>query len=113
VLQALRLALMQHIFLKAVQIPAFSRSNDVSRDDVLEMVFALRVDDALALFRRAFPVSAPALSDFSVDEPSDYPDNPARAYAAIHADYIDPIAQSHTLILRIGAAIANHFGAHG
>src|SRR3546814_3086575 len=32
--QALRLALLQHMFLKAVSIPAFSRANDISRDDV-------------------------------------------------------------------------------
>jgi phosphoenolpyruvate carboxylase len=113
VLQALRLALMQHIFLLAVQVPAFSRSNDISRDDVLEMVFAMRIDDALAQFRRAFPVSAPSIDDFDVTEPTDYPDGEAQAYAGIHASFIDPMAQSYALILRVGTAIANHFGAHG
>ncbi len=113
VLHALRLALMQHIFLLAVQVPPFSRSNDISRDDVLEMVFAMRIDDALAQFRRAFPVSAPSISDFDVVEPTDYPDGAEQAYAGIHASFIEPMAQSHALILRIGTAIANHFGAHG
>lgn len=112
-LQALRLALMQHMFLKTVQVPAFSRSNDISREDVLEMVLSLRVDDALAQLRRAFPVSAPSIADFAVDEPADYPDDSGQAYAGIRAAYIDPIDRSHALILRIGAAIANHFGAHG
>ncbi len=113
VLQALRLALMQHLFLLAVQVPAFSRSNDISRDDVLEMVFALRIEDALAQFRRAFPVSAPAITDFTMDEPTDYPDATEQAYAGIHSQFIEPMAQSYALILRIGSAIANHFGAHG
>ena len=112
-LQALRLALMQHMFLLAVQIPAFSRSNDISRDDVIEMVFTLRIDDALAQLRRAYPVSFPSITDFSVDEPSDYPDDAAQGYAAIHAHFIDPIEQAYGLCLRIGAAIANLFGAHG
>jgi phosphoenolpyruvate carboxylase len=112
-LQALRLALMQHMFLLAVQIPAFSRSNDISRDDVIEMVFTLRIDDALAQLRRAYPVSFPSITDFSVAEPSDYPDDAATGYAEIHARFIDPIEQAHGLSLRIGAAIANHFGAHG
>jgi phosphoenolpyruvate carboxylase len=58
-LQALRLALMQHMFLRAVQIPAFSRANDISREDVMEMVFTLRIDDALAQLRRAFPGQFP------------------------------------------------------
>lgn len=113
VLHALRLALMQHMFLRAVQIPAFSRSNDISRDDVLAMIFSLRIDDAVAQLRRAFPVALPAITDFSVDEPSDYPDGEAQAYAGIQADYIDPIVRAYALSLRIGTAIANHFGAHG
>ena len=112
-LHALRLALMQHMFLKAVEIPAFSRSNDISRDDVLAMVFSLRIEDALAQLRRAFPVAIPAITDFAVDEPTDYPDSEAQPYAAIHRDYIEPIARAHALTLRIGTAIANHFGAHG
>ena len=36
VLQAIRIALLQHMFLRAVSIPAFSRANDISREDVLE-----------------------------------------------------------------------------
>ncbi len=113
VLHALRLALMQHMFLRAVQIPAFSRSNDISRDDVLEMIFTLRIDDAVAQLRGAYPVSAPSISDFHVDEPTDYPQGDSQAYSGIQSAYIDPIADAHALSLRIGAAIANHFGAHG
>lgn len=113
ILQALRLALMQHMFLRAVQIPAFSRSNDISRDDVLEMVFTLRIDDAVGLLRKSFPVEAPALADFTVSEPSDYPDGDDQAYAGIQSAYIDPIANAYRLCLRISTAIANHFGAHG
>ena len=113
VLQALRLALFQHMFLKAVSVPAFSRANDISRDDVLEMVFTLRIDEALVQMRRAFPVSFPQIADFSVDEPTDYPDDAATGYQAIHRDFIDPIAEAQGLALRITTAIANVFGAHG
>lgn len=113
VLQALRLALFQHMFLKVVMVPAFSRANDISRDDVLEMVFTLRVDEALAQLRRAFPTSFPSLSDFTIDEPADYPDEAANGYVAIRRDYVEPIERAHHLALRIGTAIANEFGAHG
>ena len=113
VLHALRLALMQHMFLRAVQIPAFSRSNDISRDDVLEMIFTLRIDEAVAQLRSAYPVTAPAISDFAVTEPTDYPDDGAQTYAGIQSAYIDPIADAYALCLRISTAIANHFGAHG
>jgi phosphoenolpyruvate carboxylase len=112
-LQALRLALLQHMFLRAAQVPAFARSNDVAREDVLEMVLSLRIDEALAQLRRAYPVSQPKLSDFSVDEPTQYPDLAGEGYAAVRARFIDPIERAHALNLRIAAAIANHFGAHG
>ena len=113
VLQALRLALLQHMFLKAVSIPAFSRANDISRDDVLEMVFTLRIDDALVQLRRAYPTSFPQLADFDVEEPSDYPDGDGKGYTAIQRDYIDPLERAYGLTLQIGTAIANEFGAHG
>ena len=112
-LQALRLALMQHMFLRAVQIPVFSRSNDISREDVIQMVLSLRIDEALAQLRRAFPVSSPSIDDYPVDQPTDYPEDASQAYAGIEADFIAPIERSWHLMLRIGAAIANHFGAHG
>jgi phosphoenolpyruvate carboxylase len=113
VLQSLRIALFKHMFLRAVMVPVFSRTNDISREDVLEMFFTLRVEDGLAQLRRAFPVHFPSIGDFAVDEPSDYPDSSATGYALIHRDYIDPIERSYALSLRITTAIANEFGAHG
>ena len=112
-LQSLRLALLMHMFIRAVQVPPFARSNDVSRDDVLEMVLSLRIDDALAQLRRAYPVIEPEITDFAVDEPTDYPDHRGEDYGAIRARFIDPIERAHALNIRIAVAIANYFGAHG
>ncbi|MEP5937035.1 MAG: phosphoenolpyruvate carboxylase [Erythrobacter sp.] len=111
--QALRLALLQHMFIRAVSIPTFSRANDISRDDVLEMVFTLRIDDALAQLRRAYPTSFPQITDFAVDEPSDYPEGSGDGYDHIGRDYIDPIEEAYGLCLRLSISIANEFGAHG
>lgn len=113
VLQALRLALLQHMFLKAVSVPAFSRANDISRRDVLEMVFTLRIDEALAQMRRAFPASYPVTEDFAMNEQAQYPRSGGDSYDAIRRDFIDPIEDAHALNLRISTAIANLFGAHG
>ena len=112
-LQSVRLALLMHMFIRAVQVPPFARSNDVSREDVLEMVLSLRVDDALAQLRRAYPVIEPGISDFAVDEPTDYPDHRGEDYGAIRARFIDPIERAHALNIRVAVAIANYFGAHG
>jgi len=113
VLQSLRFALIKHIFLRSVMVPAFSRANDISRDDVIEMFFTLRVDDGLAQLRRAFPADFLSIGDYSVNEPTDYPDRGASSYEAIHRDFILPIERAHGLCLRIATAIANEFGAHG
>ncbi|NQZ47438.1 MAG: hypothetical protein HRT63_07930, partial [Erythrobacter sp.] len=86
---------------------------DISREDVLEMVFSLRIDDALAQLRRAFPVHFPSPSDFDLDEAADYPDGSAEGYAAISREFIDPIERAYGLMLRLSVAIANQFGAHG
>jgi phosphoenolpyruvate carboxylase len=112
-LQALRLALLQHVFLRAVSVPAFSRANDVSRDDVLEMIFTLRIDEALAQLRRAFPTEFPRLADFDLAEPTDYPEQADEGYEALRRTFIDPIERAHDLFLRISTAVANLFGAHG
>jgi phosphoenolpyruvate carboxylase len=112
-LHALRLALMQYMFLRAVSIPAFSRANDISRDDVLQMVFSLRIEEAMEQLRRAYPISGPSLDDYTVDEPTDYPDLTGHSYAEIRHKLIEPIEEAYRLSLRIGLAIANYFGAHG
>jgi phosphoenolpyruvate carboxylase len=112
-IQAVRLTLLMHMFLRAVQVPQFSRANDISREDVLEMVLSLRVDDALAQLRRAYPVVEPRIGDFTLNEPSDYPDHAAEDYSAIRTRFIDPIDHAHALNIRIAVAIANYFGAHG
>ncbi len=113
VCQALRLALFQHMFLRAVAVPAFSRANDITREDVLEMVFTLRIEEALAQLRRAYPTSFPRMTDFSLTEPADYPEGSDEGYEAIQRGFIDPIERAYALSLRIGTIIANHFGAHG
>lgn len=113
VLHALRLALLQHIFIRIIEVPPFSRANDVSRDEVVQMVLSLRIDEAVGLLSRAFPLMVPTASDYAVNERTDYPKGGAQPYAAIHLNHIQPILDAHNLILRISTVIANHFGAHG
>ena len=110
---AIRLALFQHMFIRAVSIPAFSRSDDVAHEDVLEMVFSLRIDDALGQLRRAYPTSFPEIDDFQMTEPTDYPVRRDEGYETIRRTYIDPIEQAYLLSLRLTTVIANYFGAHG
>ena len=97
VLHALRLALIQHIFLRAVQIPPFSRRNDIGRDEILEMVFELRIPDAVALLRDAYPVEAPNIQDFDFTEPGALSAVPAPDYASIRTEYIDALERPYEM----------------
>ncbi len=56
-LQALRLALLQHMFLKAVAVPAFSRANDISRRDVIARPVTDAPTTQVAL---VWPIDAPS-----------------------------------------------------
>lgn len=113
VLHAVRLALIQHIFLLAARVPRFSTRNDVSREDIMELIFELRVPEAVELLRNAYPVHAPKIEDFALAEPTDYPDETASGYADLNRTLIDPIEDTYRLVLEIGVGIALAFNAHG
>ncbi|MEM8827020.1 MAG: phosphoenolpyruvate carboxylase, partial [Pseudomonadota bacterium] len=113
VLHAVRLALVQHMFLSAAAIPPFSRRNDISRDDLMEMVLSLRIEEAVELLNAAYPVETPGLDGFTLDETTDYPRGVTPEYTRIRSDYIEPIASAHRITLTISTAISHHFGAIG
>ena len=66
--------------------------------------------DAARFYAETFPDSAVGAV---MRAPGDYPDGEGEGYAAIHREYIDPIAQAQALSQRISIAVANLFGAHG
>lgn len=112
-LHATRIALIQHIFLLVARIPRFSERNDISREDIMELVFELRIPEAVESLRIAYPCDPMRLEDFDMAESSEYPDEAAPNYAEINARLIDPMEQTYAYILKISSAIANAFRAHG
>lgn len=112
-LQAVRLALLQHILLMAARVPKFSTRNDVSREDIMELIFSLRIPEAVALLRDAYPVNALNMEGYDLTEPFTYPGDAPSNYAALTRNLIDPIEKTYKTILAIGAAIALECGAHG
>ncbi len=112
-LQAVRLALLQHLFLMAARVPRFSTRNDVSREDIMELVFSLRIPEAIAMLRDTYPVNATDISSYPLSEPRSYPQDRVSHYADITEGLIDPMEQVYRVILSIGTAIALEYGAHG
>ena len=112
-LHAVRLALLQHIFLLAARVPRFSTRNDVSHDDIMQLVFGLRFADAVDLLRDAYPIHVPDPDRYRLDEAASYPSSRAPSYAGIVETLINPMLNSHRTILQIGAIVSLDFGAHG
>ena len=79
----------------------------------MELIFELRVPEAVELLRNAYPVHAPKIEDFALAEPTDYPDETASGYTDLNRTLIDPIEDTYRLVLEIGVGIALAFNAHG
>lgn len=112
-LHAVRIALIQDLFLLAASIPRFSAHNDISREDIMEQVFELRIPEALISLREAYPDSVPGPEDYALSEPSDYPDETAANYTGINKNLIDPMEALYESLLSVSVAISNIFHAHG
>jgi phosphoenolpyruvate carboxylase len=112
-LHAVRIALIQHIYLLAARIPEFSLANDISREQVIGLIVSLRIPEAAALLREVYPVSMPQPTDYDLIEPADDLMHQGVSYASIHKELIDRMEEAYALILEIGIGIAHNFAAHG
>ncbi|HWK44634.1 MAG TPA: phosphoenolpyruvate carboxylase [Stellaceae bacterium] len=113
-LHVTRLMLIQRIYLLAVHIPEFSPQHGVSRGDLVARLLRLDVPGAVGLLREIFPrVDASAIPGDAGEEPSTYQSNAGQSYAREHETLFEPMLRLHTLILRIGTAIAYQIGAVG
>ena len=76
-------------------------------------VLSLRIDDAVAMLRQSYPMEAPQIDDYSVDESASYRGEDDNDYVDLNRHLIDPIEAAYQTILEIGVGISHHFRAHG
>ena len=112
-LHTLRLALIQLIYLKAMEIPQFSPRSEVSLDALIERLLHLDVPETIETLRRIFPAVAPSDDTEIYAERDTYVQAGPSGYASEHARIFEPIERAYGLILEIGALIALHVGAYG
>lgn len=112
-LHALRIALIQHIYLLTAKVPRFSTRNDVSFRTIVSYVLGMHIDEAVALMRDAFPKDTAPASNYTISENASYTGESSTDYAQINAELIDPIVSAYQTIREIGVGISHHFGAHG
>jgi phosphoenolpyruvate carboxylase len=112
-LHALRIALIQHIFLLAARLPKFSTRNDISQDDVMDLVTRLRVREATKLLRSIFPRTQPVAADYRLEEDATYEGAETVDYAEMNRRLIDPMLSAFEISQEITVGISHAFGAFG
>lgn len=111
-LHAIRVALLQRMFILAARVPAFTPRNDVSPDEILRSLLALDVPEALTVLRATFPCGRPG-EPLTLTEPATYDPGGADDYHDLHETLIEPLDALYQDVRRIGVGIAHHFGAYG
>jgi phosphoenolpyruvate carboxylase len=112
-LHTLRLALIQLVYLKAMEIPQFSSRLEVSLATLIERLLHLDVPETVDTLRKIFPAAAPSDDSEIYAERDTYVRTKPSGYATEHAQIFAPIERAYGLILELSALIALHVGAYG
>jgi len=113
-LHAVRQALIMQAFLIISRLPGFSARHDLTRGDLIDLVLALRIPEAVSALDEIFPEASEALVALDAIEEPSTTDSPAlRGYPEIQARIIRPLEQLHPLITQISVAIGHYHRAIG
>lgn len=112
-LHAIRIALMEHIFLLAAQIPPFAPRHDIAPDQVLALVLSMDIPEAVALLKEVFPADGVEGASASFKEDADYLPGETGGYQSLHQQLVDPMTQSYDVLRQVSVAVSHHFRAHG
>jgi phosphoenolpyruvate carboxylase len=112
-LHAIRIALIQRIFLLATHIPAFTDQHGITPEQLMAKILHLEIDSAVAILGRVFPVVEERFDLSVFGEPASYRSEEAESYEAEHRRIFEPMAQLYELVRRAGSAITHIIGAVG
>ena len=110
-LHAVRLMLINRIWLLATRIPDFSPRFGVTRLTMEAAILRLDIAPALAMLAEIFPVAPDDTADHDYAEPR--APRAMAAYAREHAEIFDPIRRLFALIREIATAVTHEVGAFG
>jgi phosphoenolpyruvate carboxylase len=112
-LHAIRIALIQRIFLLSTHIPAFTDRHGITPDQLMAKILHLEIDSAVTILRRIFPVVEERVDFSAFGEPASYRSEEAESYEAEHRRIFEPMAHLYELVRRAGSAITHIIGAVG
>ncbi len=110
---ALRLAMIQALFILVTRIPRFTSQPDVTMEEVRAQLLSLDVPVALEALKRAFPPAMETDGDHDYGETASYETEGQQGYDIEHAMLFEPIEQLYRLIRETSSAIAHQIGAVG
>ena len=110
-LHALRLALVQRIWLLSTRVPDFAARQGVTRAAVEMRMLRLDVSATLALLGKVFPDRPDPAGSRDFHEPAS--PRAGGAYTQLHDEVFSPIARCFGLVREIGTAISHEVGAFG
>lgn len=110
-LHALRLALIQRIWLLATEIPEFSPRHGVTHQVLVSAILRLEIPAALSALGEIFPEAPDRAGEWDYAEPH-APRGP-QGYAREHAEIFAPMRRLFDLVREIAAAITHEVGAFG
>ncbi|RQR71625.1 phosphoenolpyruvate carboxylase [Burkholderia sp. Bp9012] len=110
-LHALRLALIQLVWLKATEIPEFSPRPDVTVDDLHRAIVGLDMPYVLPVLVRIFPERTDDTAEYEYAEPA-APRAPG-SYAREHREIFAPMRQWFESIREISVAVTHEVGTFG
>ena len=109
-LHALRLALIQRIWLLATAVPDFSPRHGVTPQGMMDRLIRLDVPAALALLTEIFPAGPTPGADLDYAEAA----GPrSGSYATEHNTVFEPMRRLFDMLREIGGAITHSVGAFG
>jgi phosphoenolpyruvate carboxylase len=110
-LHALRLALIQRIWLLATEIPDFSPRHGVTRQGLETALLRLDVPGALRLLGEIFPAAPDASAEHDYGEPP--APRAVGSYVREHAEIFAPMHTLFEILREIATAVSHEIGALG
>ena len=113
VLHAVRLALMQEIFLLAMRIPEFSSRHNLTLKQVIARILHLDVLSAVQSLEEIFPLTEDTIAVADFGEAATYRSDESQNYQFENERIFRPMRQLYSLVRRVSAAVVHRVGFFG
>ncbi len=113
VLHAVRLAILQEIYLVGTRIPQFSSQHNTTHKRIMQRLLQLEIDHVMEAMSRIFPLTdAPAKAE-DYGEHATYETDESQDYSQEHVRIFQPIRRLHELSRQLTTAAVHVTGAIG